>query len=199
MNRYEEWVLCRVVDDDGIRMGHLLETAPFGRDNVRKAVKALTASGAISRQGVTIFPTPGHRPKPTETGDENRLAPTENGSLVPPHAPPPKDLKPGSNGAREATGFVVVCTWRDQLPGSGLCDFSHQTFFANRQDAFAHYSSHTRQPHAARDWEVVLIHRKSGETIESWSTQPYEPVPYETAKEGLNAFIRNQLDAHRVP
>lgn len=202
MNRYEEWILAHIVEHDGASMTRLYDTAPFGRDNVRKAVKALTANGDISRQGVTIFPTARNRLKPTEADWSDRLKPTEADGLVPPHAPPPKDLKPGSNRAREADPapskrdpdpYVVACKWQELRPGNGLCDFGHQTFFGNRNDAYAHFRAHCRQPHPSKDWAVTLVERKTGENLESWSTAPYEPVPYEVGRMGINAFIKREI------
>lgn len=200
MNQYETWVLAHVVERDGARMGHLYETAPFGRDNVKKAVKSLLAAGEISRQGVTIFPTDRNRLNPT-------LKPTETDGMVSPHAPLPKDLKTGSNRAREAVDqlrhgdkypYAVVCTWREFRGANGLCDFAHQDFFGNRNDAFAHFKAHCREPHPSEHWEVALVERKTGENLESWSTEPYEPIPYEVAKLGINAFIKSQIEKNRI-
>lgn len=204
MNRYEKWILEHIVERDGARIGHLYETAPFGRDNVKKAVKALIETGQIFREGISLFPSDENRLKPTETDVPDRLKPTETDGLVPPHAPPPKNLKPGSNRAHEATTpavardldpYVVVCTWRESRPSLGLCNFAHQAFFGNRNDAHAHFKAHCREMHPSQNWEVQLIERKTGESVTSWSTQPYEPVPYEVAKLGLNAFIKSKLEA----
>lgn len=207
MNRYEEWVLAHVIERDGARMGHLYETAPFGRDAVKKAVKSLVAAGQISREGVTLFPSERNRLKPTETDVADQLKPTETDELVSPHAPLPKDLKTGSNPARDAMSqlrhseswpYLVVCTWREFREGNGLCDFAHQSFFGNRNDAYAHFKAHCREMHASKRWEVALVERKTGENVETWSTDPYEPIPYEVAKLGINAYIKSQLEKNRI-
>lgn len=90
--------------------------------------------------------------------------------------------------------YAVMCTWRQTHAGNGPCDYAHQEFFTNLPDAHAHFAAHIREPHPAPDWEVILIHRYTGQTIQSWSTKPYEPIPPEIAALGLNAFIRSQLE-----
>lgn len=94
--------------------------------------------------------------------------------------------------------YVVACTWHQHIPSSGRCDYAHQEFFTSRPDAAAHYQTHTRQTHPADDWETILIHRPTGETIDSFSTQPYEHIPYEKGKAGLKAFILGEIERHRA-
>lgn len=200
--RAEMWIYRIVLEEGAISVGRLRDRVPCGRDRMRKAINSLLEQGRILRDGNGLYAPGGDAlTRPDGLGGDALNRP-ENADLGPPHAPPPKDLKPGSNRARDDDAraprtdldtHVVVCAWKEIHPGSGSCHFAHQTFFRNRDAAHAHFKAHCLESHPARDWEVALVDRKTGESVYSWSSVPYEPIPYEVGKRGINAFIRDRL------
>lgn len=112
--RAQMWIM-RILQEEGAKsVGALRDRVPFGRDRLRETLKKLEDDGRIIRDGNGIYPS-GHRPPESDRNPvTDRLKATENPGLVPPHAPPPKDLKTGfsSPGARVIeAGWFVCCVW----------------------------------------------------------------------------------------